>query len=303
MKSKRDNEWLEYYEEFRPHFTRSKVRDGCHPRILTRPKARGSVVLVHGLSDSPYYMVDIANHFYEQLGYNVLLPLLHYHGLKNPLGMEGVELEEWKRNVSWAVEQAASLPPQKVSIGGLSTGGALSFYTACVSPRITGDVYLFSAALDLTVKRLGRLGDIVERVLRSKKLVDFLDERDQDKPLIGDNPVKYDYIDKDGARELVRLIKETDVLMEAFDKKHPFPGRVFAAHSYADDTAAIAGVQNLQSRMPKKNFRAFYIERELDVSHAGLVLKNDVVGNSGQICTGKNRVFDKMMRSLDRFAG
>lgn len=297
----REDEWLEYYDAFKPHFTKTKIRDKCQPWIRTQNNARGSIVLIHGLSDSPYYMVDIANHFYGHLGYNVFLPLLHFHGLKKPGGLEGVEMEEWKRNVGFAVNHASALTPKKVSIGGLSTGGALSFYTACTSPKITGDLFLFSAALDLIIKSVGPLGDIVERILRSPWLSDFLDKRDSQKPLVADNPVKYAYVDKDGARELCRLIKEVDVLVDGFDKRNPFPKRVFAAHSYADDTANINGIKNLENRTAKKNFKSFYIDKDVGVTHGGLVLANDVIGASRKVCSHKNVKFDLMIKALDRF--
>lgn len=41
--------------------------------------------------------------------------------------MEGVKLEEWKSNVAYAIDTTAS-KARCVSIGGLSTGGTLSFY-------------------------------------------------------------------------------------------------------------------------------------------------------------------------------
>lgn len=184
----------------------------------------------------------------------------------------------------------------------LSTdSGARSFYTSCTSPKITGDLFLFSAALDLTVKGVGPLGDILERVLRSPRLSEFLDKRDSQKPLVADNPVKYAYVDKDGARELCRLIKEVDVLVEGFDKMNPYPKRVFAAHSYADNTANINGIKNLQDRTAKKNFKSYYIDKKVGVTHGGLVLANDVVGDSGKVCSGKNVRFERMIKALSRF--
>ena len=31
------NEWLEYYDRFN-YFSREKIRDGCHPRIMENPR-------------------------------------------------------------------------------------------------------------------------------------------------------------------------------------------------------------------------------------------------------------------------
>src|SRR5262245_53424982 len=182
----RDHEWIEYYERF-PYFSAEAVRDGCHPKVMQHegPTAK-AIVLVHGLTDSPYFMTAIGEYFFQNLGYNVYLPLLQCHGLKEPKGMEGAALGEWKANVNFAVDVAASKAHQ-VSIGGLSTGGALSFYTAVHNPKINGTLYLFSAALDLAGGIGGVIGDLVgelkERLLRTP-VADLVDFFDNAKPLI-----------------------------------------------------------------------------------------------------------------------
>jgi alpha-beta hydrolase superfamily lysophospholipase len=144
----RDHEWLDYYQRFQ-YFSAEAVRDGCHPRIMEHDQpTQKAIVLVHGLTDSPYFMTAIGDYFFRSLGYEVYLPLLQCHGLKEPRGMEGVGLDEWKANVNFAGDVAAS-KASHVSIGGLSTGGTLSLYTAVNNHKITGTLYLFSAALDL----------------------------------------------------------------------------------------------------------------------------------------------------------
>jgi len=141
----RDHEWLDYYERFN-YFSVGAVRDGCQPRIMEHQHSpEKAIVLVHGLRDSPYFMTAIGHYFFEKLEYNVYLPLLHCHGLREPKGMEGVKLDEWKANVNFAVDTAKSKAPL-VAIGGLSTGGALSFYTAVKNPAITGTLYLLGGA-------------------------------------------------------------------------------------------------------------------------------------------------------------
>jgi pimeloyl-ACP methyl ester carboxylesterase len=248
----RDHEWPDYYERV-PYFSAEAVRDGCHPRFMEHeaPTAK-AIVLIHGLTDSPYFMTAIGEYFFGNLGYNVYLPLLQCHGLKEPNGMEGVKLDEWKANVNFAVDIAASKARQVV-IGGLSTGGALSFYTAVKNPKINGTLYLFSAALDLAGGIGGVLGDLIgdlvgevkEHLLRTA-VADLVDFFDNDKPLIGVNPYGYARMDLDGAWELSKLIKETDTLIHGFNPKEPFAKRVFAAHSESDATANIMGIEDLQ---------------------------------------------------------
>lgn len=292
---KRDNEWLGYYDRF-SYFSSGNVREGCHPRIMEhRDPSRKAIVLVHGLSDSPYFMTAIGEYFFRHLGYNVYIPLLHCHGLKDPKGMEGVELEEWKANVDFAISTAA-LKAKEISIGGLSTGGTLGFYMATVNPGIQGSVYLFSAALDLAGGPFGMTGELKEILLQTF-LADLLDSN---KPLVGDNPYRYTHIDMDGAAELARLIRETDVLIEGFSLRVPYSKKVFAAHSACDTTADIAGIEALQSVSAHDRFSLFRIPRELGVQHASVVLKEPIV-KDGKLLEAANPVFIDMMDAISAF--
>ena len=293
-------EWSAYYERFK-YFTRISVRDGCQPRVFLHTAPSGkAIVLVHGLTDSPYFMTAIARHFHTQLGYDVFLPLLHCHGLKEPRGMQGVDLGEWKANVRFAVNAAAQ-EASRVSIGGLSTGGALSLYMACTKPRIKGELYLFAAALDLAGGPMGLVGEIKEWLLRTPLAKAF----DNGKPLIGRNPYRYDHMDMDGAMELGRLLKETDDLLKGFDSEAPFPRRVFAAHSEDDNTADIQGIKNLEKKTAPDCFTAFYIPKAIGVSHAELVLEEPIwasdAAEGDPPLENANPRFGEMMAAITAF--
>jgi pimeloyl-ACP methyl ester carboxylesterase len=214
--------------------------------------------------------------------------------------MQGVELGEWKANVRFAV-RAAAAHAARVSIGGLSTGGALSFYMACTKPQINGALYLFSAALDLAGGPLGLVGEFKEWLLGTPLVEAF----ERDKPLIGKNPYRYAHMDMDGAKELARLIKETDDLLKGFDARTPFSTRVFAAHSECDRTAAIQGVQRLQKKTAPGLFTAFYIPKTAYVAHAELVLDAPIgavgAGQDDPPLEKANPQFDAMMAALSGF--
>jgi hypothetical protein len=211
--------------------------------------------------------------------------------------MEGVQLDEWKANVNFAVDMAAS-KASHVATGGLSTGGTLSFYTAANNPKILGTVYLFSAALDLAGGIGGLVGDLKERLLRTF-LVDILDN---DKPLIGANPYRYARMDMDGARELSKLISETDALIKGFSPKRPFPKRVFAAHSESGSTANIEGIEYLQKVLAPDQFTFFRIPKEAGVSHASLVLKDAIyaidASTNAEPLEKANPQFQAMMEAI-----
>ena len=293
----REYEWAAYYARFN-YFSSNKVRPGCYPRVMEHPDpTEKSIVLVHGLTDSPYFMTAIAEFFFGELGYNVYLPLLHCHGLKEPRGMEDVKLDEWKVNVSFAIKTAAA-KSQTVSIGGLSTGGTLSLFMAATRPRIGGALYLFSAALGLAGGPFDLLGKIKQILLKSQLAADILDSS---KPLIGENPYRYGHMDMDGARELARLIKETDDILDDFNQKTPFPNRVFAAHSEADATAAIANIKDLESRSGPGRFEFYRIPKEREVSHASLVLLDSIPPGAAEPLESANPCFHEMMEAIKKF--
>jgi len=67
----RDYEWREYYERF-PYFSPETVRDGCYPRVMEHAQPTGeTIVLVHGLCDSPYFMTALGEYSFHHLRYNV----------------------------------------------------------------------------------------------------------------------------------------------------------------------------------------------------------------------------------------
>lgn len=289
----RDYEWMAYYQRFN-YFSPDAVRDGNQPRIMEHEQpAEKAVVLVHGLTDSPYFMTAIGEYFFTTLGYNVYLPLLHGHGLKEPKDMEGVKLDEWKSNVNFAIDVAGSKAKQ-VAIGGLSTGGTLSFHAAVTNKKINGTLYLFSAGLDLADQRGCLSGNLIERLFRSF-LVNIFDFR---KPLIGENPYRYDYIDFDGARELSNLIKETDALIKQFSPQKPFSKKVFAAHSECDTAADIAGIEDLQKVSDPKQFTFFRFPKEQNIPHANVVLKEPIYTAAGKLLEDKNPYFQDMMAAI-----
>ncbi|NET52772.1 MAG: hypothetical protein F6K09_30090, partial [Merismopedia sp. SIO2A8] len=267
------------------------------------------IVLVHGLTDSPYFMRAIGRYFHQKLGFNVVIPLLQTHGLKEPNGMKGVSLEEWKKNVAFAVKEATKRG-NHVSIGGLSTGGALSVYQAMKEPNsITGGVFLFSAAIDLA----GRTGDLFERLLRTP-VASVLDYREDSggQPLVGDNPYRYSRMDKGGARQLSRLIKEVDNLTEEkWDDREKAPLQpLFVAHSEADAAANIQGATSLLEAKAKNaektgsenQSRFFRIAKGFNVSHASVVLQEPVFAKNGSPLEPANPFFDNMMRSAGEVA-
>jgi esterase/lipase len=294
-----DDEWLAYYAAFPQQAQSSIVQFDCHPRRLQCREARGTVVLIHGLSDSPRYLLDIARYFHESLQYNVLMPLLQGHGLAQPDAMVNVTLESWQANVAFALEEAGRLTPRRVAIGGLSTGATLGLHAAMTTPQFNGEVLLFSAALALQVAGNRPAGWLVEHLLLSRRVVAWREKQNQGRPQWGDNPYKYTYVNDRGAAELVRLIRAINRLLA--NGKLADSLRIFAAHSHCDQTASLSSVQRLERLCQPGNYRGVYLAQEEGVEHDAVVLRNPIVGHSGKPSSLANPHWLDMMGTLADF--
>jgi esterase/lipase len=224
------------------------------------------------LSDSPHFLRAIGEFFHLKLGYDVYLPLLQGHGLKKPDGMDGVSLQTWKKNVEFAIDTAA-ISEKSLSIGGLSTGGALSFYMGATHPAITGDLYLFSAALGLYDGRLGIIGRVLEFLLRTPFTRLTGNTKMQ---LIGPNPYRYASVSINSAKELSRLIREINGLIHSFKLNRNFKKRIFSVSSEYDNVISLRAINRLRQITEKDDFVQYSIRKSLKVDHACVVLKDPI---------------------------
>ena len=295
----------------------------CHEK-----KAAHAIVLIHGLGDSPYFMHAIGDRFYR-LGFNVVYVLLAGHGLEKPAKkMKSVRLQEWLEEVGLNVRLAHGLG-DRVSIGGLSTGGALSLHKALYDPRsINGGVFLFSAALQIKPLQEWVLQQhnaaIAANIIDEKKLLAYHVRSDikhlvSDEQIapddygIGDNPYRYCVRFMNGAEQLVQLIRKIDEQYPGGRKRYTdLMQPVFIAHSEADNTAAIEAVQEVYDNHPNPRKCFFRIAKAPhNVPHASVVLKEPV----GDPVTGRpivnpktreliedaNPLFDARMDDVERF--
>jgi esterase/lipase len=283
-------DWDDYYEHFNK--TKAEVRDGCHPQIFQHGDGdRPAIVLVHGLTDSPYFMRAIGEYFASEMGFDVYIPLLLAHGLKDPQGMKDASADGWKQNVEFAIK-AAKKSGGKISIGGFSTGGTLSVGMAITYPEvINGGVFLFSAALGLA----SPAGNLAERLLQTYILQPVLDHLDK-VPLVDNspwgNPYRYSHMDLGGAAELSKLIKELDDLGNKCVVQQP----LFAVHSEADTTAALDEVRGLVERSPQAEL--FKIGQFFNVPHASIVLESPVFSQNDSPLETPNPFFGSMIKKI-----
>lgn len=94
------------------------------PFELAQENNDKAILLIHGLTDSPFSFHDLSQFFYQQ-GFTVRTLLLPGHGTA-PSELLNTEYEAWQQAAKFAIEQTLN-DYQQVYLGGLSTGGALIF--------------------------------------------------------------------------------------------------------------------------------------------------------------------------------
>lgn len=109
------------------HFTQDFNRS-----FVLEPEGKpvGAVVLLHGLTDSPYSQRHIAR-FYRDCGFVAIVPRLPAHGTV-PAALTDVEWEDWMAATRLAVREARRRagPSVPLHLVGFSNGGALALMYA-----------------------------------------------------------------------------------------------------------------------------------------------------------------------------
>lgn len=191
-------------------------------------KYRRGILLTHGLSDSPYFMRDVASCF-QQAGFRVLAILLPGHGTR-PGDLLDVTWQEWARAVAYGVDKLA-LEVDEIYLGGYSAGGALSIYQSLTDKRVRG-LFLFAPALEITRRAaLACLHKWVSWLLPRQKWVYIKQDVDI---------YKYESFAKNTAVQMYRLTQALAAKLKHHQLKIP----IFSVASVDDKTvhtsAAIA---------------------------------------------------------------
>ncbi len=240
----------------------TEIKPGNEPTLLLHNKPTNQVIiLVHGLSDSPYYVSAIAEHFFE-LGANVIIPLLPAHGLVHPdKPMEDARMDaKWREEMD-AMVVIATLIGSVISLGGFSAGGALCYNKILRDPvMITGGLFLFAAAIDVGL--IGELGQI-KFISSIAKIADGEIEGH------GMDPYKYPKLPLFSALELGQIINQNEEL----SKRKRIHTPVFAAHAIDDKTAKLSAVRKL---VRKHAHHGILYVLSNDMAHAELPLQKDV---------------------------
>ncbi|MCC2618086.1 alpha/beta fold hydrolase [Aestuariibacter halophilus] len=237
------------------------LNNSIGPFVLHHGQPQGPVVvLLHGLSDSPFFLRSIAPAIHQQ-GMTVIVGLLPGHGKHDAdADMEDEHLSDrWRTHLSALVGYAKTLG-QPVLLGGFSTGGALVTEYTLQHPGEISGLLLFSGALALDDS-----AESLSHFWGMGWLARLLDGEYQTR---GPNPYKYPSVSSYSAIELMEVI---DHIRELQSNEVPLNVPIFAAHSLADTTTPYHGVASLLDYNRGDNL-TYLVDESVGVCHADLVI-------------------------------
>lgn len=230
-------------------------------------KTSKAILMVHGLSDSPYYMRSLAEIFYDA-GYNVVAVLLPGHGTR-PEDLLDIRLKQWKKEVGLGLEVAGQLG-EEVSLAGFSTGGALALNLltgnyAQRKPLAIKGLYLFSPAFEIA-------NDNAALACNLPLVGRFKPWGADDPNAAEDNPHRYNKLALNGACQLYRLTQENALNQSETLSAIANNGvSVFAVQSDPDTTVKTAAVVAFMDQLPNEVRRKFILyPKEAGIKHAAV---------------------------------
>jgi esterase/lipase len=202
---------------------------------------RRGVVLTHGLSDSPYFMRDLADVFQQQ-GFRVMAILLPGHGTQAG-DLLTTRWQAWQKTLQFAVEKMAD-EAEDVYLAGLSAGAALSILQAYQDSRIKG-LFLFSPALKISGRAaFASLHHLYSWLLPREKWLTIQPDADL---------YKYESFPKNAAMQMYAL---TQAVARLADQPLAIP--IFAALSQQDKTVDSTAALKWLARLPHPDNQIIY---------------------------------------------
>ncbi len=206
---------------------------GNYPAGREKPYKRG-VLLIHGLTDSPYFMRHLGT-FFQQNGFRVMAVLLPGHGTQ-PGDLLDVHWHEWAKAVAYGADKLAA-EADNLYLAGFSAGGVLSVYQSLRDSRVRG-LFLFSPAFKISPKAAwANLHKAYSWLTPAAKWVSIMPDRDI---------YKYESLTKNAAAQMYALTREVNEQRLLHKLNLP----VFTAASADDTTTDTSATLNFMISLP-----------------------------------------------------
>jgi alpha-beta hydrolase superfamily lysophospholipase len=266
-----------------------KVKEGSRPFILSQNKLAPTVVMLHGLSDSPGSMKEVAN-IYFKLGYNVVTVLLRDHGLLAPYRhdiREEVTLSDWRKDIDQLMSVAFSMSDSdKVALIGYSLGGGLALDTADRYEGKISSLVMLAPLLKMNHGWAAPMAKVLKHVMYSTKK--GIPETSHFYPDIALNQTYH-------AHKLTVHLKK-DIINQPSKKMRALPKMMFLTDADTTIVNKYAITAAAKLKMPAENVVVYNNEKgPLTVLHRDLPMS--VINASKEA----NPHLDEMLSSLESF--
>lgn len=273
---------------------RTTSPDWSRTQIMTVANPRGGVLLIHGLSDSPYIMHGVAEHLHAQ-GWQVVVLRLPGHGTA-PSGLLKVKWQDWAAAVRVAAKDlVATVGADKPFVlGGFSTGGALSVEYALSQrqgeavPK-PSNLLLFSPAIG--VSPMARLAGTVNALSVIPGLHKMAWETLQPEY----DPYKYNSFPMNAGSQIWKLTQHIDAQLAHLAAEHGgatgMP-RILAFQSAVDATVSTkAVIETLYGHLPDEGHRLVLFDANRVGDDRG-ILKPEMFAERDRLLDGPALPFD-----------
>lgn len=146
----------------------ANIKEGSKPFFLGQGQKGKTVVLFHGLSDSPGSMKEIST-VYQKQGYNVFTLMLRDHGLIKELRNEArsaITLDQWREDIDNMLKVAFKMSLDgKVAVAGYSLGGALVIDTAHRYPGKISSIVMMAPMFKMMYSPLTPLTKYLKKIV------------------------------------------------------------------------------------------------------------------------------------------
>ena len=272
---------------------RTDKPDWSRTQVMPVANPRGGVLLVHGLSDSPYIMRGLAEYLHGQ-GWYVVVLRLPGHGTA-PSGLLNVKWQDWAAAVRLAAKDIAATigPGRPLVLGGFSTGGALVVEYALsqrqgeVLPK-PSNLLLFSPAIG--VSSMARWASTVDAL----SALPGLHKLAWETLSIEYDPYKYNSFPVNAGAQIWKLTKRIDDQLSDLARRGGATGlpRILAFQSGADATVStVAVIRALYGRLPNEGHRLVLFDANR-VANELQILKPDLFAGRDRLLGGPVLPFD-----------
>jgi esterase/lipase len=227
-------------------------RNWNYSHTLEPKETKGSAVLIHGLSDSPYSMRSTAEIFRDN-GLVSLVPRMPGHGFAVG-GLRQVSWQDWSSVVRIAIREADQRrkPDQPLILSGYSNGALLAIHYVLECQNnpdwvCPDGLLLFSSAISVTpFARFAGWHSVLSWLTYFEQF-----QWESIAPEI--DPYKFTSFPKNPGREIFELSRSVNKQIKQLNKSdRSFPG-VISFQSIVDDTVDAKSILNFISKLPGKN--------------------------------------------------